>query len=1594
MAQFFGGASDDEFNGVSTADTQFGGGGADALYGGHDLLYGGDRDTLFGGTGNDGAYGGAGNDWVLGQDGDDWLYGGLGVDTLDGGNGRDLLVAADGNDTAFGGSDSDVLYGDAGADRLAGGQDRDTLYGGGDSDSLNGDQGVDFLYSGAGNDTVFGAGGNDRLEGGSGNDRLSGDGDHDKILGGEGNDTIDGGTGDDTARGDDGNDRITGGDGADTLRGGSGNDYLAGGAGSDTVIFGGAVTTIAVNGDTMTVSGIDGIDTLVSVESIVVVEGNQAPEAADDAGSTDEDTTLLLTPLDNDVEPDLDTLSVTLGAGSGGGTFTTEGVDVLFDPGDDFQALDDGETSLATVAYTVSDGLDSDVASITVTVHGVNDAPVIEAGGRTGTVGEDGVTLAGGTAVASDVDIEALSFSGPTAGQYGSFAIGSDGSWSYTLANGSAAVQALDDGEVLTDTITITVSDGDETDTGVVTVTIHGANDGPQIEAGGRTGSVSEDGVTVAGGTAVASDDDAESVSFSGPTAGEHGSFTIGADGIWSYTLANASAAVQALDDDEVLIDTITIAASDGDATDTDVVVVTIHGLNDAPEIEAGGRTGSVSEDSVTVASGSAVASDVDVEALSFSGPTAGQYGSFAIESDGSWSYTLANGSVAVQGLDDGETLTDTITITVSDGDETDTAAVAVTIHGANDGPEIEAGGRTGSVSEDGTSVAGGTAVASDVDIESVSFSGPTAGEHGSFTIGSDGTWSYTLANGSAAVQGLDDEETLIDTITITASDGDATDTAVVTVTIHGANDAPEIDAGGLAATILEGSAADVSGTATASDVDVEPVSFSGSTTGAHGDFSIGPDGAWTYAIDPQDEAVGQLADDDTLTDTFTITASDGDDVDTAVVVVTIVGSSNILYGDDPVAGENDVLSGGAFADTVFGGAASNAAGTGTGDDALSGGAGDDRLEGLDGADVLAGGAGNDALFGGEGEDTADFGADGVGVAVDLAAGTATGAASGQDLLDGIEHVIGGSGGDQLTGAEGANLLVGNAGADILSGAAGEDTLDGGGDADVLYGGADVDVAVYSVSLDAADFTYDTNLDHWVVDAGAQGIDTVSVEIVDDAAPTARILLVGGGGFATIQEAIDAANAGDTILVAAGTYHENVTVDESVTIQGMGEVVIEGSFATDNGGITDLPAFLRTAPAYDGDSGSGITVAADDVTIRNLTIQWFRTGVTLEDCDGVTLEDLTIASTVQGIFRGSGVEVSNLTILGGEIRDGYHGIVMSAIPGSGSFDWVTIDGMHFENLLEKGIYLEQANHLLITGVTMNEVGEFGRGPAFGGTVGEFGIGIELNLKYGDYEDIVIEDFTLTNVGHSYGNDSTPGEFGAAISIKARDDGPSYNGDPATLTDVTIQNGTIDGTSTGVRIGEPGKANVGPDEVQVSGVVIDGAEVAEYDNRSQSVLEVDLTANADVASVNPAATGAVSIFGAGGDDTIGGSPVDDTLSGGDDDDTLSGADGRDMLYGGAGEDVFAYAAAGQSTGAAPDTIADFVDGEDLIDLTGAGIVTFDGGAGSVPASGEVSAVQDGSSVIVWFNDGTSTGSIVLLDTALAEIDAADFILLGG
>src|SRR4029078_10356083 len=217
-------------------------------------------------------------------------------------------------------------------------------------------------------------------------------------------------------------------------------------------------------------------------------------------------------------------------------------------------------------------------------------------------------------------------------GTYGTFAIGTNGAWSYTLNNSLSATNALDTTDTVSELFTITVKDEETSSTSVVTITVHGTNDAPCITNAG-TGEVTEDVGTASGatGTAQAVDPD-DTVSYvSASAGGTYGSFNIGTNGAWSYTLNSALSATNALDTTYTATELFTITVKDEETSSTSVVTITVHGTNDAPSITNAG-TGEVTEDvgTASVATGTAQAVDPDdtVSYVTAAGVT-GTYGSF-----------------------------------------------------------------------------------------------------------------------------------------------------------------------------------------------------------------------------------------------------------------------------------------------------------------------------------------------------------------------------------------------------------------------------------------------------------------------------------------------------------------------------------------------------------------------------------------------------------------------------------------------------------------------------------------------------------------------------------------------------------------------------------------------------------------------------------------------------------------------------------------------------------------------------------------------------------------------------------------------------
>ena len=354
---------------------------------------------------------------------------------------------------------------------------------------------------------------------------------------------------------------------------------------------------------------------------------------------------------------------------------------------------------------TVSDGLVSASQTFAVAINGVDDASVIS-GVTAGSVVEaagykPGVPSASGALTDTDVDDPANTFtvvSSPHASDhgYGSFTMTVDGHWTYILDNGNSAVQALKACDTLTDTFTVTTIGGTPQ---VVTITIQGADD-PAVISGDTHGCVVEaggvhnatHGIPIATGLLTDTDVDDPSSTFAAvacPRPSDHGygSFTMTADGHWTYALDNGNCAVQALNVGQTLTDSFVVKTVDGTAQ---TVTITIEGSNDAAVI-CGDTHGCVVEpskpcDPPPSASGTLTDKDVDNPDNTFAAVTCPQtsdhgYGSFTMTACGTWTYTLNDGNPAVEALKACDTLTDTFKVTTIDGTA---QTVTVTIQGAD----------------------------------------------------------------------------------------------------------------------------------------------------------------------------------------------------------------------------------------------------------------------------------------------------------------------------------------------------------------------------------------------------------------------------------------------------------------------------------------------------------------------------------------------------------------------------------------------------------------------------------------------------------------------------------------------------------------------------------------------------------------------------------------------------------------------------------------------------------------------------------------------------------------------------------------------
>jgi hypothetical protein len=212
---------------------------------------------------------------------------------------------------------------------------------------------------------------------------------------------------------------------------------------------------------TYTISDGDGGTDTATVD-VTVTPVNDPPDAVNDAATTAEDTAVTVAVKTNDTDPDGDALTVTsVTQGSKGSSSINAGGTVTYTPNANANGSD-------SFTYTISDGHGgSDTATVNVTITAVNDAP--NAVNDTAATNEDTPVTIAVLANDSDIDGGALSVSAVTQGTKG-----------VVTRNGTTVTYTPSANTNGVDSFTYTVSDGNGgTATATVTVSVAAVNDAP-----------------------------------------------------------------------------------------------------------------------------------------------------------------------------------------------------------------------------------------------------------------------------------------------------------------------------------------------------------------------------------------------------------------------------------------------------------------------------------------------------------------------------------------------------------------------------------------------------------------------------------------------------------------------------------------------------------------------------------------------------------------------------------------------------------------------------------------------------------------------------------------------------------------------------------------------------------------------------------------------------------------------------------------------------------------------------------------------------------------------------------------------------------
>lgn len=775
---------------------------------------------------------------------------------------------------------------------------------------------------------------------------------------------------------------------------------------------------------------------------------------------------------------------------------------------------DFGANNVYDVVVAATDGTYADTQSITVTVTNVNEAPVFTATSTTASFFSETQTSASMTVTenwtqavadfnASDPDgtTPVFSLSGADAGK---FTINAATGILNFISPPDYEAHADANGDNIYD-LSVTVSDGVNSATKAVSVTVLNVNEAPYITSngGGATAAITvNENVSLVTSVTVGDPDGTVGQTTYSIVGGADAALFVFSP-IGQLFFRGASNFEAPTDADHNNIYDVIIQITDGFTTpDTQALSITVADVNEPVVITSNGAGSSaaisLAENNIAVTT--VMSSDPEGVARSYSIIGGADAALFSINA--------ASGALGFIAAPNFEAPTDAgannvydVVVQASDGVTVDTQALAVTVTNVNEAPAITSGSSF-SVAENQTLAA--VITATDPDGTSPTFAITGGADATLFTINATtGALSFIAAPNFEA-PGDAGANNVYDVI-VSASDGVSTDTHAVAVGIANVNEALVIgsDGGGDSATlsVAENTTAVTIVTAVDPEGTAPAYAIIGGADAAL--FAIdAATGALAFVSAPDFEAPADAGANNVYD--VIISASDGVFTDTQAIAITVTDRD-----DAPVTPVGETLLGTGGDDIILGHG---------GNDRLDGGNGNDTLDGGDGDDVLIGGNGYNVLIGGHGADvldgrsdygmsTASYAHATSGVSLSLVSGGTGGEAAGDSFFN-IYEVDGSAYADQIEGDDVANTLIGGAGDDVLSGLGGSDYLDGGSGTDTLYGGDGNDTNVQS----PYGFVDDGAVDHVYGGAGNDYLMGGAGDVIDGGAGNDQLLVDGNDG--------------------------------------------------------------------------------------------------------------------------------------------------------------------------------------------------------------------------------------------------------------------------------------------------------------------------------------------------------------------------------------------------------------------------------------------------------------------------------------------------